>query len=332
MRYFGSKTASVGTLYQIVSDVVGEGILCDPFGGVGVVGAYFKARGYRVWAGDVLTFAHYFQVARIAQNGTPDFRTLRRARSLSAGLDVTAILNDAKSSTGWFVTEYSQKRRFFTLANARRIQGCLNLIDDWSRHGWLAEGERAVLLASLIECADRVANTAGTYYAYLKGWYRKASNPFKFAMIGATDGQRGCRSFLVDARELVAARAYDILYLDPPHNRRSYGRYYHLPETMARGKAVRSDRKSGVPDRPQPPSDFNRPNRAYQALEDLLNLARFRVLVLHYSDNGLIQRPKLQTLLRECGRVLEYVIATPGYTVSSTPRSVMQRIYLVHHG
>jgi adenine-specific DNA-methyltransferase len=81
---------------------------------------------------------------------------------------------------------------------------------------------------------DSVANTAGTYYAYIKTMSRKATKPFIFHLIAPTQGNLFCNSLLCDANLLVKELSSDILYLDPPYNERNYQRYYHLPENIAR--------------------------------------------------------------------------------------------------
>ena len=84
MRYFGSKFSTLPQLGEIIHARVPSGTFCDAFGGIGTVGAYFKALGYRVWTGDVLLFAHYFQVARIHRQKRPAFHRLRRELGLMA--------------------------------------------------------------------------------------------------------------------------------------------------------------------------------------------------------------------------------------------------------
>src|SRR6185436_6043411 len=111
---------------------------------------------------------------------------------------------------------------------------CRIRINQWCRNNWVTQNQRAVLLASLINSMDRVANTAGTYYAYLKSWHRKALKPFRFELVRSSRGPQKGHCILADANTLVGSREYDILYLDPPFNERCYSSYYHLPESLAR--------------------------------------------------------------------------------------------------
>lgn len=54
------------------------------------------------------------------------------------------------------------------------------------RMGLTSSKENSLLTASLIDSMDWVANTAGTYYAYLKGWSHKASRTFRFNLVQPT--------------------------------------------------------------------------------------------------------------------------------------------------
>jgi len=333
VRYFGSKGSTVDALYELVTTRIGPGAtFCDPFGGIGVVGSYFKQKGYRVCVGDHLAFAHTYQVASIVASRSPSFRTLRKELRLATAQEVVEHLQLARSKGGWFSREYSERRKFFTRENALRIEACRKTIRKWYRSGLLSEAEHAILKASLINCADKVANTAGTYYAYLKEWHRKALRPFQFELIQPTRGQAGCSAVRVEASALAGRRKWDILYLDPPYNSRRYSAYYHLPETLALETEPRVSGKAGIPVRSPIVSDFNRPNHATNALRSLLASSRFRLLVLHYSDQGLIGRSEIEEMLGPLGRVERVTLVGLGYNTSSKARSVQHTVYLVLRG
>lgn len=332
MRYFGSKASTVPSVYQLVVERVRNGSLCDPFGGTATVGSHFKSRGWEVWCGDVLLAAHFFQVARVELDALPDFGRLLPRIGLHSTDDLLALLNGVQTESGWLVEEFSRKRPCFTIQNARRIEACRRLITSWAGSGWLRRDERALLLASLVEGMDKVANTAGTYYSYLKTWHRKALNPFWFEFIPVTTGKQPCRAFIGDALSLVSRRRFDVLYLDPPHNGRNYARYYHLPESIANCTTPPSARKSGVPAGTRPPSDYGTQTRGLVALRKLLEAADFGLLVLHYSDAGVWTHTDVVSLLGHFGPVEEVSVTGLGYTTSSRPRAAVDRVYVVQHG
>lgn len=332
MRYFGSKVSTVENVYRLIEEKIPHGTVCDPFGGIGTVGSFFKSCGYSVWTGDILTFAFYFQIARVLLNRAPAFVKLLRALNKKKSTAIIDLLNDAKCRNGWFIDEYALKRHFFTVENARRIEACRKRIYEWDAAGLLNGNERAVLLSSLINSVDRVANTAGTYYAYLKTWHRKALRPFSFSLLPCTRGNSKNHCLLGDARDLVGQRAFDILYLDPPYNERSYGHYYHLPETIARGECPTVHGKSGMPNSTKTISAFNSPSKVREALKELLQKARFKLLAFHYQDDGLISKQELRRIFTGYGDVSEFILNSKGYTTTNSMRVVKHRLYLVTHG
>lgn len=332
MRYFGSKFSTLEDLGKIIVGRAPKGTFCDAFGGIGTVGAFFKALGYRVWTGDVLLFAHYFQVARIHRQRLPSFRRVRQELGAKTTHEVVAALGNGHRRDGWFVEEYAKRRQFFTMENARAIESAWRTILKWRAAGWLTFEEEAVLLASLIQSMDQVANTAGTYYAYLKHWHRKAKRPFHMEILKPAPGPHGGSCQLTPAETLVPQRIFDVIYLDPPYNERSYPHYYHLPETIACGNKPRVHGASGVPIDGLQRSAFNDASRAPAALRTLIKLARFRWLAFHYADDGLIPRADVHEILSEYGTFEEFVLQSRGYTTQNIARQVSHRLYLVNHG
>jgi adenine-specific DNA-methyltransferase len=331
MRYFGSKTSTLAQLTQLVANRVPQGSFCDCFGGIGTVGAHFKKLGYQVFTGDVMRFAYYFQVTRVQMDDLPDFDILLPNLGLRDANSLVSYLNQVPPVHGWLAREYAELRSFFTVENALRIQACWNTMRDWYRRDWISSAEWACLVASLIESVDRVANTAGTYYAHLKRFHRKALQPFMFEFIPIPRGARGGEAFWGDASSLVSQRPFDVLYLDPPYNQRVYARYYHLPETLARGDCPVVSGKSGVPEGPIMKSRFNSRAQAYTALKELLEGSDFRLLVFHYADDGLITPDELRTLFAAYRSVEERVLRTKGYSVGSDARVTNHRVYLVEN-
>lgn len=330
MRYFGSKSSTLDGIERLVRARVPQGTFCDPFGGIATVGAHFKRAGYEVFSGDMLRFAHYFQIARIEYGSAPGFQQLLEAIGMRTPADVASYLNTLPPRSGWFVREFALRRRFFTVPNAVQIDAIWRQIALWRKRSLISHHEVAFLLASLINSADLVANTAGTYYAYLKKFHRKAAKDFRFDLLVPAHGPEG-HSFFGDAIDLVRQREYDVLYLDPPYNDRCYAGYYHLPETLALGRWRNVHGKSGVP-KSSPHSDFNSPIRAADTLCELLESARFKLLVFHYSDGGIIAPRVVRNILRKYGRYRSFKLQATGYTTNSINREITHRVYVIHNG
>ena len=329
MRYLGSKTLLLENIFQIVSEYKSSGYFCDPFGGIGTVGSYMKSKGYSVISGDILKFAHFFQVAKIQNNSLPKFNNVIGSNCNKNAEDLEFYFNKLKVNSGWFIDEYSIKRNFFTVENATRIQACINQIWSWHQEMKINETEYAVLIASLIDSMDKVANTAGTYYAYLKSWYRKSLKSFSFQIIKPTYGDETCRTVLIDADNLIRSVKTDILYLDPPYNERNYGRYYHLPETIARGQIPNPKGKSGVHSYPETLSSFNNKKKSIDAFEKIIISSDAKCIIFHYTDEGLIPCEKIRELFSSIGKLNEYYFDSKGYTTKSRTEKKQHHIFRV---
>lgn len=326
MRYFGSKASTVEAVANVIGPPRSFGLtFCDPFGGVAVVGSHFKRLGYTVTCGDVLAFANYFQTARISLSAPPRFTALRAHLGGSHPIDA---LNAAPPVASWVHREFAERRRYFTPANARKIDGARRLLDGWRRDGLLPPMDDAYLYAALIDSVDRIANTAGTYYAHLKGWTRRALHSFEVRPVVAAPGPAGS-AVLADATEVVRQQAWDVLYLDPPYNGRNHLRYYHLPETLATGRHHAASGASGIPAGLQSGSSPYYNRAAGEALARLVEGARFGRLIVHYSDQGWISADDIRDVLRGLGSVEEVEIDAVGYRTTSGSRAVRHRLYLV---
>ena len=78
MRYLGSKTSLLNEINKLIREFEKRGVFCDPFGGIGTVGGYMKKIGFTVITGDILKFAHYFQIALIENNNKECFAKLKQ--------------------------------------------------------------------------------------------------------------------------------------------------------------------------------------------------------------------------------------------------------------
>jgi adenine-specific DNA-methyltransferase len=332
VRYLGSKTLVAEQVLDLLEPSAGDSF-CDPFGGIATVSAIAKRRGCEVTTGDVLLCPYSFQVARIASSRRPSFAGLRRRHGYDSHAHVTEVLRGATVDSGWLIEEFSRKRRFFTVENARAIEGVRQKIATWVREGLVTARETAVLLASLVDSMDRVANTAGTYYAHLKSYSRKARLPFEFRLIAPVPGSSRCKAHLDRAEDLVARKSWDVLYLDPPYNARSYAAYYHLPESICRLETPECGGRSGVPrSAARPTSDFNRPARASGALAKVLRNARSGRVAFHYTGDGLISLDSARELMAPFGPVEEHVLIAPGYTTRNRPRRAEHVLLIASRG
>lgn len=330
-RYFGSKHSSAMRVAQLATTGFSGTTAADAFGGLGTIGAVLKGRGLKVTTCDVLELPNAFQHARIVCQERPRFTRLRNATGLRTGSAILEYLDSRRADRSWLVTEFSVQRQFFTRDNASHIAGAWNAIKRWNEAGLLNESERKYLLASLLNSMDPCANTAGTYYAHLKQWHRKALKPFQMKWIPVQAGMAGGRALIGDALDVLRGKTFDLLYLDPPYNRRDYSRYYHLPESLASLKRpdTNPDSASGVPIRMLDASQLIRKSAEASYLQELMHSVHWKRLVVQYCEGSEIPMSELRKMLSQAGKLQEHVLPTLGYTTAAQTRQHKHHVFII---
>lgn len=320
VRYIGNKTKLLRFIGRtLTTRGIRGGTAVDPFSGTASVARYLKRRGFRVDASDVMEYAHVFARAYVQVSETPRFPRLRAELGLRSDSlrTVVTLLNRLPPAPGFIHEHYTpggaeggrHGRMYFTESNGARIDAIRTTLHDWRRAGTIAEDGFHVLLAALLEAADRVANTTGVYAAFVKSWQ---SNAVRDLELRVTPTKRGnsCRALRADALDVVREHdEFDLLYLDPPYNARQYPGYYHVPEVIALGwfdRALETRGKTGLIDDAAKRSDWSRRGRCEAAFEELVATGRWRRLVMSYNDEGMIPETTIARVLRENGRGSTY--------------------------
>jgi len=317
MRFLGNKTRLLDFLLGHVDGLgIEPGVACDPFAGTASVASALKARGWRVHAGDLLASSYALQVVRVELDRVSRFDL--PPEDGGEGLPYATVLERlaALPPRHGFITEHytpageaggRHGRMYFTPENARRIDAARERIEAWSRAGHLESGGEQLLLATLIEAADRVANTTGVYCSFVKSWQSNALRALELRPLSPVTGPNGAAGSTAyrgpAGRLLRDVGTVDLLYLDPPYNERQYPAYYHLPELLAEGwwEPPELRGKTGlIPDGDRR-SDWCRRARCEEALEAVLEAADARHLLMSYNDEGLIPNGRIEAALRAWG-------------------------------
>jgi adenine-specific DNA methylase len=228
-------------------------------------------------------------------------------------------------------------RMYFTLDAARRIDAIRTQLNDWHTAAAISDDEYYILLATLLEAADAVANTAGVYAAYIKSWQSNALRALRLRLpaIGSSPRPHRSRRARCEAHQGdVSALApdlgrFDLLYLDPPYNTRQYSGYYHVPELIARGwfgdppvlrgkTGLLSDAKK---------SEWSTRAGCVAALDRLLTTTDADHVVLSYNSEGIIPEPEIQRIFRAHGRRGTYKRLTRQYQRYRSDRPSAARHY-----
>jgi adenine-specific DNA-methyltransferase len=321
VRYIGNKTKLVPFLLDALRELdLAPGIACDPFAGTASVGRALKTAGWRVHCGDLLALSYAFQVARVELDRTPSFpRSLVRADGSRGSTSYAAVLRELEGlpRKPGFVTEHytpdgsagrRHGRMYYTPGNAAAIDTIRTTIKRWAEEGRIDRQREQLLVATLIQAADRVANTTGVYASFVKSWQPNAVKtlhlrPLRPA-VPPDPAAGGCTAFLGSAEALVRhAGTVDLLYLDPPYNERQYPGYYHLPELLAQGwdPPPQLRGKTGLIPDEDLRSDWCRRGRCETELASILDAADARHILLSYNDEGLLSPRAIEESFRAAG-------------------------------
>jgi adenine-specific DNA-methyltransferase len=331
MRYFGSKASTVTPVVELAMADMKISSVADAFGGLGTIGAEFRRKGLHVTTCDLLRMPHAFQVTKISCASTPRYLAVRKRLNLPTRSAVAEYLNTRCNTRSWLVKEFSQERQFFLPENAARIAGAWDAIRRWEHEGLLSNIEKNHLLASFINGVDACANTAGTYYAFLKQWDRKAKRDFRLQFIEVPTSQPKGVVLQGDALESLRGKSFDLLYLDPPYNGRDYARYYHLPESLAKLSRPKTnpDSMSGQPLGLTSTSSKFRAALRLPYLENLVQSVGWKRLVVQYCDNAFIPLDDLRRMLGSVGKMREYTLDALTYTSKSQDRRIPHHVFVV---
>jgi adenine-specific DNA-methyltransferase len=331
MRYIGNKTRLLGFITKAIDRIgIPVGTAHDAFAGTAAVGRALKEQGWRVASSDLMTYSYVFQRAYVVAQRAPSFGALRardpglrsalrsaRFRSSSGsrdgplGMVAEYLERGLDVESGFFTTHFANDRMYFTPENAQRIDAVRATLHRWRQAELIAEDTYYLLLAALIEGADRVANTAGVYAAYIKSWQPNALRPLELRPVPPTKGPRGSSAHVGDAVDVARSLGrVDLLYVDPPYNTRQYPGYYHVPELIARGWSEGAPMlrgKTGLLPADGQRSAWCSARRVRHALQDLLDATGARHVLVSYNTEGLLPEKVLKETLREAsvdGRVV----------------------------
>jgi adenine-specific DNA-methyltransferase len=335
MRYIGNKTRLLPFILGALDRLrIEPGTAHDAFAGTAAVGRALKGAGWRVASSDLMSYSYVFQRAYVVANEVPSLRSLARhapgvrAALRSAVADPSLsprasalqalgryLASGIPTEVGFMAKHFSPLggRMYFTEENAGRIDAARRALHEWREAGWIDEDAHFILLAALIEGADRVANTAGVYAAYIKSWQPNARKHIAVVPELPVRGVRGSTAHRVDAVSLARALGpVDLLYVDPPYNARQYSGYYHIPELIARGwfdGPVTLRGKTGLPPVADQRSAWCSPRRVRGALEELLAATTARHVLVSYNSEGLLPDAELRSVLTSAsvdGRVRRF--------------------------
>lgn len=307
MNYIGSKyklcqSFIPETIKSVCGNDLSKKVFCDLFAGTGIVGRTFKTLTKKVIANDLEYYSYV-----INKNYIENHVDIPNKKEYIDELNSTELVTD-----GFIYKNYclggSGERQFFSDYNGKKIDTIRRKINIWKEKLKISSNLYYYLLCSLLECADKVANTASVYGAYLK--HLKSSAKKELVLVGA-DYQINDNEHVVyneDANELIMKIEGDILYLDPPYNHRQYGANYHLLNTIAEYKTFTPKGKTGLRDYNK--SKYCSATTVEKEFENLIKNAKFKYIFLSYNNEGIMSLDVIKSIMSKYGH---YDLAKTAY-------------------
>ena len=213
MNYIGSKYSLIENILSLITEHVPiQGSALDLFSGTSTVAQALKSLGFRTYANDwqyysfvtAHSYLHFNEYPRfekllkhtkilpLYQEQFPEdshqitIHSLQRRGPSSEPQNAFTILwflEQLPGTTGSFFHQYAEGgdlgRLYFSKDNGQKIQAIGDQISNWEQSELLSEAELYWLRASLVESADRIANTASVYGAFLKKIKKSAKKPLR---------------------------------------------------------------------------------------------------------------------------------------------------------
>jgi adenine-specific DNA-methyltransferase len=324
MNYIGSKLSLLEFLESSMNKVINSDcqIFCDLFAGTGVVGSYFKKKGFKIIANDIQYYSYVLNRHYIKNHKELEFKKLfskipelRKAEIESRKNIVFYFLNNLKGREGFIYNNYclggtknkKEPRQYFSDENGKRCDAIRKRIEDWKKKRLINNDEYYFLLASLIESVDKHANTASVYGAFLKKLKRSALKPFILTPAPLIINKQEHEVYNDDINRVIRKVKGDILYLDPPYNQRQYATNYHILETIARYDSPTIFGKTGLREYQAQKSAYCSRNQVKESFRDLILNANVRYIFLSYNNEGLMSADDIKEIMSLRGKYGHFV-------------------------
>ncbi|MBF7068490.1 DNA adenine methylase [Campylobacter volucris] len=302
MNYIGSKVKLLDFLFDSINDILLKNNInleqctfIDLFAGTSAVGKKFKNRVKKIISNDKEFYSFV-----LAKNYIENTMKIDREKELIEKLNNIAKTNPIK---GKIYKHYAlgggENRQYFSDENALKIDSIRTQIAKWKVEHFINEQEYYFLLASLLETADKVANTASVYGAFLKKLKETANKSMNLVSAEFEVSQNRHLVFNSNSNELIKKIKGDILYLDPPYNSREYGANYHLLNTIALYDDFIPKGITGL--RNYEKSNWCKKKLVYQTLDDLIKHSRVKFVFLSYNDEGLLDFNDIKQIFEKYG-------------------------------
>ncbi len=298
MNYIGSKFKLLPFLKEEIIKVVGndlsQKVFCDLFAGTGIVGRAFKKDVQKIISNDLEDYSFVLN-----KNYIYNHQELANKHDLIIYLNSLELIDN-----GFIYNNYcygsGSGRLYFSDFNGKKIDTIRTKIKELQDSHQIDDETYYFLLSSLLESADKVANTATVYGAYLKKLKKSALKNMTLESACYEHTNNSHEVYKLDSNELIKIIHGDILYLDPPYNQRQYSANYHILNTIAIYDNFIPYGKTGM--RKYNKSSYSKKLEVSQSFEELIKNAKFQFIFLSYNNEGLMTPEEIKTIMSKYGK------------------------------
>ena len=298
MNYIGSKSRLSSWILAEIKSVVGndlsQKVFCDIFAGTGIISRVFKTKVKKVISNDLEYYSyvlnkHYIENQKEIEDKAKFINELNNLPLIDDGF---IYQNYCKGS--------GSGRQYFSDVNGKKIDTIRTKIKQWHDSKKIEDNTYYFLLTSLVESADKIANTASIYCSFLKHIKKTASKELVLKPAYFIENSNSHQVFNKDSNELIKEISGDILYLDPPYNHRQYGANYHILNTITQYDSFTPLGKTGL--REYNRSDYSNKDEVHNSFEELIKNAKFEYIFLSYNNEGLMSELEVKNIMEKYGK------------------------------
>ena len=307
LNYIGSKYSLLPFILESITENIDIDLsklkIGDLFCGTCSVGFMFRKLGSQVIAND-LEYYSFIVVKSYLECSFNNNIKLLIIKFNQLDDKEGLIYNNYAPEKGTYVYNKNKSevetgtRLYFSDGNAKKIDAIRIELEVIRKD--LSDNDYYFLLASLIVSADKIANVASVYGAYLKKLKDSAKKDFVLLPIHFETNKIECKIYNEDINIMAPKEDYDVVYLDPPYNNRQYSKNYHILNYLAKYEDVKLRGKTGL---------FNCEISKYSqkdvlcSFTELIESLNTKYIFLSYNNEGLMSKDEIMKVLSDKGSV-----------------------------